>query len=47
MTELTEKDFKKYETPQMSVVEIELQMELLCGSQEGDVCSEDEYTTTP
>ena len=38
MTELTEKDLKKYETPQMNVVEICTQFELLCGSQNGDTC---------
>ena len=38
MTELTEKDLKKYERPQMNVVETCTQFELLCGSQNGDTC---------
>ena len=46
MTELTEKDLKKYEAPQMNVVVINSQMELLCGSGEsGDACTDpyDDY----
>ena len=43
MTEVTEKDLKKYEAPQMNVVEIKSQMELLCGSQDGDACIDEPY----
>ena len=42
-----EKDFKKYETPQMNVVNIRAQVDLLlvCSGEEenGITCSDDEY----